>query len=546
MLDVRPLRSIRRDIKIAVIIPKVIFLLAIVLLVGVTGCSATQTSDSETGGTLTRAVASEPPTIDPQGPASSGLSLITPYIFDTLVTRQLDGNYVGILAESWQTSPDGKSIDIKLKSGIKFHDGSPLNASAVVFTFQRFKATGQKSPIAGSIMEIGSVEALDEMTVRFSFETPTASFLSTIAMPYAGIMSPSAVEAAGDEAGLKPVGTGPFKLGEWQRGVSITLLRNPEYRWAPPEIRNRGPVHIDKLVFKVVPDAGTQMSAIRAGDVDVIFVNDPGQVAALEKEQGLKTEPAGIDALVYLGYNCAKPPFDEIKVRQALSYAVNKDEIVKIALAGLGTVADTLLPPSFLGYDPGLKAYGQSYDPEKAKALLQESGFQQSSDGCWERDGKKLSGRLLTSTRAPNEAIATLLQSQFKAIGVPIEIQQLDSAAVMKATNEGAFDLLLWRYDWNDPNALNIYLSSSRLRQTNRVFYSNPTADALLEQGLYEQDPAKRSEIYKEAQKIILADAPWQPLYHPTEVMVFRNRVKGVAIGAMGRMLVNDVTLEGK
>jgi len=275
-------------------------------------------------------------------------------------------------------------------------------------------------------------------------------------------------------------------------------------------------------------------------------VNDPGQVATLANEQDLKTEPAGIDALVYLGYNCAKPPFDDKKVRQALSFAVDKAEIVRTALAGLGTVAHTPLPPSILGYNLELKTFGQGYDLAKAKSLLAETGFQQTPDGSWERGGKKLSGRLLTSNRAPNEAIATILQSQFKRIGVPIEIQQLDSAAVMQATNEGSFDLLLWRYDWNDPSALNIYLASSRIRQTNRVFYSNSQADELLERGLYELDPDKRSAIYQEAQKVILSDAPWQPLYYPSEVMAFRNRVKGIAIGSMGRMLVNDVTLEGR
>jgi peptide/nickel transport system substrate-binding protein len=138
-----------------------------------------------------------------------------------------------------------------------------------------------------------------------------------------------------------------------------------------------------------------------------------------------------------------------------------------------------------------------------------------------------------------------VLQSQLKAIGVPVEIQQLDSSAVMKATTEGAFDLLLWRYDWNDPDALNIYLSTSRIRQTNRVFYSNPTVDALFEKGLREVDPTKRGQVYEEAQKLILADAPWQPLYYPMEGMVSRNRVQGLKVGSLGRMLVNDVTLSG-
>ncbi|MGE5619622.1 MAG: ABC transporter substrate-binding protein [Sphingomonadaceae bacterium] len=498
------------------------------------------------GGTLTRAMTTEPTSIDPHGAANAGLNLTLPYLFDTLITRQRDGKFVGHLAESWEVSPDGRTIDMKLKKGVKFHDGSPMNAAAVVFTFDRFKKVGDKSPIAANVKEISKVEALDDLTVRFSFEEPTATIWSTLAMPYAGILSPSAVQAAGDEMGSKPVGTGPFKLGEWKRGVSITLLRNPDYNWGPAEATNKGPVHIDRLVYKLIPDANTQMSALQSGDVDIIFITEPTVLDKVQKDESLKVEPINLDSLIYLGYNSAKPPFDEVKVRQALSHAINKTEIVKTALGGFGIEAGTPLPPSLLGYNKELASYGQGYDVAKAKALLAEAGFTQGSDGNWQRGGKKLGGKLLTSTRSPNEAIATVIQSQLKAIGVPVEIQQLDSAAVMKASTEGAFDLILWRYDWNDPDALNIYLSGKRVRQTNRVFYSNPQVDALLEKGLRELDPQKRAQIYEEAQKIILAEAPWQPLYHPMEGMVFRDRVKGIKVGALGRMLVNDVTLSGK
>ncbi len=411
-------------------------------------------SASAEGGTLTRAMTSEPVDMDPQGPANSGLSLVLPYLFDTLVTRQADGKIAGLLADSWQVSPDAKTIDIKLKSGVKFHDGSPLDAAAVVFTFERFKEVGVKSPIAGDIKAISRVQALDDHTVRFSFDKPTATFWSTLAMPYA-------------------------------------------------------------------------------------------QMAVLQSDPNVQLTQINLDALVYLGYNCARAPFDDVRVRRALSHAIDKGEIIKTALSGLGRQADTLLPPSVLGYNADLQSYGQGFDPAKAKSLLAEAGFTQSADGTWQRGGKQLAGKLLTSTRAPNEAIATVIQSQLKAIGVPVEIQQLDSAALMKTTTEGDFDLLLWRYDWSDPDALNIYLGSSRIRQTNRVFYSNPKVDALLEQGLRELDPSKRGPIYQEAQKLILADAPWQPLYHPAEGMAVRSRVKGVAVGSLGRMLVNDVTLSG-
>jgi peptide/nickel transport system substrate-binding protein len=524
--------------------------LMIVLVISLSACSPSQPQSGPAaqakvpgGGTLTRAMTSEPTSIDPQGAANAGLNLALPYLYDTLVTRQKDGKFVPHLAASWQVSPDGKTMDVTLRGGVKFQDGSPLNAAAVAFTFDRFKRVGDKSPIAGNIKGITKVEAVDDTTVRFTFAAPDAGFLGTLSMPYAGILSPSAVQAAGDDISTRAVGTGPFKLGDWKRGVSITLVRNPDYNWGPAETNNKGPVYLDSLVFKVIPDASTQMSALQSGDVDAVFITEPSQLTQAQADKTLHTEAINLDSLIYLGYNCAKPPFDDVKVRQALNYAVNKADIVKTALGGFGIEAGTPLPPSLLGYDQSLKSYGQGYDPAKAKAMLSEAGFAQGADGSWQKDGKKLSGKLLTSNRAPNEALATLLQSQLKAIGVPMEIQQLDSAAVMTASTQGSFDLLLWRYDWNDPDALAIYLGSSRIRQTNRVFYSNKQVDDLLSQGIREFDVQKRAALYQEAQKTILAEAPWQPLYYPMEGLVYRDRVNGIVLSSLGRMLVNDVTV---
>ena len=153
---------------------------------------------------------------------------------------------------------------------------------------------------------------------------------------------------------------------------------------------------------------------------------------------------------------------------------------------------------------------------------------------------------MLTSNRAPNDTIAAVLQSQLKAIGVAVEIQTLDSKAVMDATTAGKFDLLLWRYDWNDPDALNIYLVSSRIVSTNRVAYSNGQVDEWLAQGARELDAAKRKSLYFEAQKLILQDAPWQPIYVPLDVIATNKRVEGIKIGFMGRMLLNDARVAAK
>jgi peptide/nickel transport system substrate-binding protein len=253
-----------------------------------------------------------------------------------------------------------------------------------------------------------------------------------------------------------------------------------------------------------------------------------------------------LNSLIYLGFNCSKAPFNDVRVRQALSLAVNKDEIVKVALGGIGLAAFAPLPPSLPGFDASLKKYELGYDPRRAQTVLKDAGFSQTASGAWEKGGQALKGVIVTSNRAPNDSIAALIQSQLKAIGVSMEIQQLDSKAVMQVSNEGKFDLLLWRYDWNDPDALNIYLGSDRIGSTNRVFYSNPDVDKLLAQGSRELDQSLRNQIYSEAQKMILQDAPWQPLYVPLDVLAISKRIQGAKVGFMGRLLLNDAFVAGK
>ena len=359
-------------------------------------------------------------------------------------------------------------------------------------------------------------------------------------MPYAGIVSPASVNAVSAEGEGHLVGSGPFRLGEWKPGQSITLERNPDYAWGPAVVENRGAPYLDRMVLQVIPDAATQLAALEAGEVDVIFINNPAHRDKLAENPDVRLDETVLNSLIYMGFNNQKTPFDDVKVRQALSHAINKDQIVEAALGGLGIAAFAPLPPTLPGFDPALKANELSYDAEKAKALLTEAGFAAGSDGVWKRDGQPLRAVLLTSTRPPNDAIAAVIQSQLQEIGVPVEIQQLDGKAVMDAANEGKFDLLLWRYDWNDPDALAIFLGSDRIGSTNRVAYNNPAVDELLRQGAQEMDPAKRTQIYLEAQKLIMADAPWQAIYNPIDLMAISKDVEGLKMGYMGRMLAND------
>jgi peptide/nickel transport system substrate-binding protein len=502
--------------------------------------TTTTTPTAVAGGTLVRAMTSEPAQIDPQGAPSSGLSLVLPYLYDTLVIRDTDNRLLPLLAERWDAAPDGRTITMTLRSGVTFQDGSPLTADSVRLTFERFKKIGSKSPIYSGVQQIAAIEAIGDLSVRFIFDKPAANFWSTISMPYAAIVSPASIRQAETDGKAPLVGTGPFTLGEWKAGQSITLLRNPNYRWGPELSANRNAPYLEKMVFKVIPDATTQLAALETGEVDAIFINQPEHAQKLSTNPGVGLEPAVLNSLIYLGFNTGKAPWDDVRVRQALAHAVNKDEIMELALGGVGIKAYAPLPPTLLGFDETLKQNELGFDPAKSESLLSTAGFVRTGDGHWVKDGKSLQGVLLTSNRAPNETIAVLLQSQFKAIGVPVEIQQLDSKAVMDASNQGKFDLLLWRYDWNDPDALSIYLGSDRIGSTNRVAYSDAALDRLLARGASELDEGKRKQIYLEAQKLVLAEAPWQPLYVPVDLLAISKKVDGAKIGYMGRLLVND------
>lgn len=517
--------------------------LSAVLLLLVGGCSAQLTGEGASGGRLVRAMTSEPGSLDPQGPPSSGLSLVLPYLYDTLVVRDTDSNLHPLLAESWETSAEGLSVTMTLKEGVTFHDGSPLDAEAVKLTFDRFKEVGTSSPIYIGITEIQSVDVVDTRTVRFNFAAPSPTFWSTLTMPYAAIISPASIEAAEEDEGAHLIGSGPFKLRSWEQGQSLSLEPNPDYAWGPPIVENQGPPHLDTFEFRIIPDATTQLTALEAGEVDVLFINQPAHRDQLAAEEDIRLEEAVLNSLIYLGFNCETSPLDEVAVRQALAHAIDKTQIVDLALGGMGRAAFAPLPPTIQGFDVELKAHELGHNTARSAELLAEAGFSQGDDDTWQRDGEALEVELLTSTRAPNADIAALLQSQLKVIGVPLSIQQLDGRAVMQATGEGAYDLLLWRYDWNDPDALRIFLSSARIGSTNRVYYANPEFDALVEQAAHELDEEARMSLYLEAQKIILHDAPWQPLYNPVDVIAMRERVQDAQVGYMGRLLLNDTTI---
>lgn len=505
------------------------------------GASPSTTAASKVGGSVTFAAQSDPDTLDPHKTSNPVSSVVFTWIYEPLVYQDLDNSYKGLLAQSWTVSDDNKTITFKLRSGIKFTDGSPFNAAAVKFTFERLQKEGTKSPIQPTFKNVVSMSAPDDTTFVMQLKEPSAPIFHDLQQSYAGILSPSAVQKANDDIGRTAVGTGPYTLGEWKTGQQITLVRNADYHGAPESFANRGAPYIQQIVYKVIPDPASQLAALQAGEVDYLGLTAT-QLPSVANDPKFKIYDSYAYGLTYLGFDAKRPPFDNAQLRRALSHAVDKNEIVqavfdnKLAKAQCCPIAE-----SIPGYDPKLAQYDAAYDPGKAKSDLDALGYKLGAGGMRTTpDGKPFQPVLWTTTEATLGKVATLLQAQFKAVGVDLQIHQVESGALLAATPNAVHDLYLNGYSWNEPDMYSLFLSCDRLKSSNRVLYCDPTLEKLIQEGRTTLDQTKRMQIYFDAQKYTLEQAPWQPLYMPVNKTAVRASVKDLKQGKSGALYWYD------
>lgn len=242
----------------------------------------------EGGGTLTSAILTDPVQIDPQALPNPGMDALLPYLFDTLVVWDANARIAPSLARSWQISPDGRSITMELKPEVYFQDGNLLNALAVQATFQRFRAVGTHSPLYKSILQIRQIAVIDDRTVRFDIDGSAADWLKVLASPYAGIISPESAALMEQAHTNLVVGSGPFMVGVWDPGQSITLQRYVGYHWGPSINKNQDAVLIQNVVFQVIPDPAAQVKALKQGRLAAIYVAQPEQWLELQADPALQ------------------------------------------------------------------------------------------------------------------------------------------------------------------------------------------------------------------------------------------------------------------
>ncbi len=495
------------------------------------------------GGSFTEILTQDPATLDPHVTSDGAAWNVFNEVFSPLFYQDLDLTYKGLLAESWEVSEDNTEITFNLREGITFHDGSEFNADSVKFTMDRLSEIGAKSPIYDMALGI-TVEVIDPKTVKFVFEAPNAAFFNAFSDGYAGMMSQSAVEAAGEDYGRNPVGTSAFKFKEWNTGNSVTLSAFDDFTTSESYFENTGRPFLDELQWKIIAEPFAQIASLETGEVDAVDLSAT-DLPRFQNDDRFEIFEARNTSLGYLGLTRVRPLMEDPNVRLAIAHGVDRQEIVDtIFEGGLAEPVSTPLPPSVPGFSEELAASAPSFDPDMAKQLLDEAGWVGGGDGIREKDGVKMQPQLYTSTSATYGQISTLIQAQLRNIGIDVVINQIEQAALLDFTPKGEHDMLVLSWGWSDPDVLYLFLSTDRMGSSNRVHYSNPDVDALLVEGQQTLDQEARMEIYFKIQEILLQDTPWVPLYMPITKTAVNKRVQGMKMFPTGRFLKNDAWIE--
>ena len=509
-------------------------LLTLILALGVAAPAVAQPA-----GTLVVGLVAEPVNLDPAQVTDLNSNRVGRRIAETLVTFPEESTQiVPGLAESWVVSKDGLRYAFKLRKGVSFHDGTPLDAEAVKFSIDRqinpehpFNKLG-KYPFANFFFgNIKAVEVVDPLTVEFVLKEPRASFLAVLTAGAASIVSPTAVRKYGQDYALTPVGTGPFKYVSWDRGQRVVLERNPSY-W-------RFPVKLDRVIYRPIVEDQARLTELLTGALDLIVGTPPdyvGQLEANPKVTLLKQVGAHV---WYLGINNQKKPYDDKRVRQALNYAVNKDAIVRDVLKGTGSLSVGPVLPKTWGADRGLKPY--PYDPERAKKLLAEAGYP---------------GGFTTTLWVPESgsgmqspvAMSTVIQSNLKAVGVNVSLQTMEWGAYLAKLRSKEQELfaLSWMAGNEDPDMVMyplLHSSQWTPNGPNRALYKNEKFDEILHQARLTTDEKKRADLYRQAQRILVDDAPWIFIDHEIQTAAHAKRVQGFKLHPSFDLRVETISL---
>jgi len=538
-------------------------------LLGVAGCGGGETiqgggSGGGGGGNIfSFGRGADSVTLDPVHATDGESFRATRQVFDTLLDFAPESfDLVPALAtEIPKAENGGLSYTLKLREGVKFHDGTPFNADAVVFNFDRWRLTDNPyhkgggantsnfSYYAGqfggfdddSIIE--KVEAVDEYTVRFTLRAPQGPFVKNLTMSPFAIASPAAIKKNVQDFWTEPVGSGPYTFVNWERNSEIRFEAFEDW-WGSklPESQGYGGPKEKTVIIRSIPDNTSRVAALTGGQLNAADGLVPDDVPAIEEQEGFKLEFRPPNTIGYLAMNTQKEPFDDKRVRQAINHAINMQAIVDAVLGDTGEVASNYFPPLLSYFNESIQPY--EYDPDRAKQLLEEAGVQNLETELWYMP--------IPRPYMPDaKSVAQAMQQDLKKVGINAKLVTYEWATYLERTGQGDHPMCLlgWTGDNGDPdNFLYVLLHSNAATETdayNVAYYKNPELDKLLERGQTSVVESERRDAYYRAQEILHEDAPWLPIAYVKPPIGLQEAVKGFDPNPTSSEAFNGVSLAG-
>ncbi len=513
--------------------------------------TATPIVGPQPGGTMVIGLSAEIMTLDPADYRDTTTETVIRNMFDGLVTRSSDGRVLLQLAES-ATLIDGVTWEFVLKKGVTFHNGEDLTAEDVKFTFDRIITENaieypepHTSPRKGLIGPVESVEIVDDYTVRLYLSAPFPAAMQMLV--HQQIVPKDYFEQVGTEGFIEaPVGCGPFKFVEGSLGDQIVMERFDDYYGGADELPPVGPPLLDRVIFRILPEASTRVSALRAGEVNIIQSVPSHMIPVLATDASVRVASGPSTRPAWMEMNVNQPPFDDVRVRLAMNYAVDAETILDTVLGGLGVVIAGPLSPYNNFADPTLEPYG--YDPDKALELLAEAGWTDSDeDGFLDKDGEIFT--FVIDVRPTSKPRAEGLAGQLQELGIDATVRVWGDYSVLKPLMLDG-ERTAYVGDWGDSafDPVGHFEAKwhSRVEGTgngrgNFSSYSNPRVDELVAAGEIEPDVERRHELYNEAQQLVYEEAPAVFLFLPDIVEASSASVQNWTVAADGRLNMHDV-----
>ena len=503
----------------------------VVLSLGILSCGGVDTVND--GDTLIFAIHNEPDRLDPPNQTDNTTEDVVRHIFNNLVEFDDELNHIPGLATSWEVSEDGLTWTFHLRQGVTFHDGTPFDAGAVKYTLDRMMDT-ENPTRRTSLYEpfIDRVEVTDEFTIEIISEKPFGPMLGHMAHAAGAIISPTAHKQSGDQFGRNPVGTGAYEFVSWTAGDRVVLERNEDYWGKKPKIR--------RIEFMTVPETSSRMIMLENREAHVALNIEPNDVSTLQAHPEVEVSNRPANGWYYIGINNQKPPNNDLRFRQALNYAVDKEMLVRVLFKGFGRVSDSLLAPANWGYK-GIFSY--PYDPEKAKALLREVGIPEGfTVKLWAPSGR------YTAVVPVCEAITGYLRD----IGLNVDFQTFEWGTYIDVISdpleETGREMFYIAHapstgdaDWGiRPMYYSKEWPESGKPGNNRYFYANPKVDRLIEQGMVTADQAQRKNVYGDLQRTLVEDAPVIMLYEPHQIIAYSRGLNNLTISPLGLVFAHE------